>query len=124
MNNGTTLLTQVNKEDVLYGGPYLQINPDIAGKLGLNEAIVLPQLHILTQENPIRIEGYNWVHKTYDEWQQHFPFWSKKTIARIFHRLEKKGFIIVKRQFHPPFDINNYYRIDYDNLERFLEDNE
>lgn len=123
MNNETT--NTVNEPMLLFKGSNSQFNPKLAETLSLNEAIVLQQLHSLIEENPDIIDGYNWVHKMYDEWQEdHFPFWSRKTVERIFRKLENKELIKIKRYHYPGLGVTNYYRINYENLERYLEENE
>ena len=74
--------------NLLIGESPLLVSPTIAKYLGLNEAIVLQQIHISAEEEPLSMAGHHWVHKTYLEWQQqHFPFWSETTISRIFKKL-------------------------------------
>ncbi|WP_052123977.1 hypothetical protein [Ureibacillus manganicus] len=103
----------------------LLVLPTIATKLSLNEAIVLQQVHVSAEEEPLSMAGHNWVHKSYLEWQkQNFPFWSEKTISRIFKKLEQKSLIIAhKPQLHR-FDQSKCYRINYERLENFLEEME
>ena len=117
---------EVNEiNDLLTQHSFLQLSIELAYKLGLNESIVILKLLSLIEESSILLDGHYWVHKTYDEWQeQYFPFWSKKTISRIFLRLEKLEIVIAEfRRLHL-FDKTKYYRINYEILNRYLKDDE
>ncbi|MFC7686246.1 conserved phage C-terminal domain-containing protein [Ureibacillus sp. GCM10028918] len=102
--------------------PFLLIvPPSLAVKIGLNEAIVLNQLHYRLSQSPLKSGGFTWYHHTYTKWQNQFPFWSERTIVRIFLSLENQG-IIVSSQHHNAMKINKtkWYRIDYDVLHAVL----
>lgn len=74
----------------------LQLNPALAIAIGLNNAIVLQQLRFcLAQPKSGKvIDGEKYVWNTYGEWiEQHFPWWSDKTLQRIFVDLEKMGLV-------------------------------
>lgn len=93
--------------------PPLQVLPTLAKEIGLNEAIVVQQLHYwsLTKEPDDR--GEVWVYNTLAEWLEQFPWLSEATLRRVIARLKKRGLIEVKRQGQ---DRTNHYRIDYDRL--------
>src|SRR5690606_17855003 len=72
----------------------LQVIPSFAIQVGLNEAILLQQLHFRSLISTHVRDGYKWVYKTYEEWKnEEFPFWSVDTIKRAIRRLEDKGYI-------------------------------
>ncbi|MCZ2256955.1 hypothetical protein [Sporosarcina sp. G11-34] len=53
----------------------LQVQPSLAMKVGLNEAILLQQLHFRSLISKDVRDGHKWVYKTYNEWKyQEFPF--------------------------------------------------
>jgi len=93
----------------------LQVLPKLAVAIGLDEAIVVQQLHYWL--NPKRksgkiIDGRRWVYNTYAEWREtNFPFWSEIHIKRIFLILEKCG-IIVSCQPEGRFSRRKYYRLN------------
>lgn len=92
--------------------PALQLLPSLALAIGLEEAIVLQELHnqINDPENyNWTIEnGEKWIFETYEEWRKFsFPFWNTTKIQRIFLNLEKMGLVISKKQYM------KLYRIDY-----------
>lgn len=96
----------------------LVVQPTLAKLLGLNKAIVLQQLHYWLSNPKVGVwhEGYKWIHNTYDEWQENFPFWSVDTIQRSILSLEKDGIIVSARFAPSAYDKTKSYRIDYDVL--------
>lgn len=103
---------------LLINEPPLQILPTLALKLGLNEAIILQQIHywLNPKFNKNQFDGRLWVYNTYEQWQQQFPFWGEKTIRRVIANLEEAKVLIsfVTRDFKKV----KYYSIDYDQLEK------
>jgi len=106
-----------NNHSLLIAEPPLQVLPSLAEKIGLNEAIILQQLHYWL-DNPKSgktIDGTKWIYNTYKEWQENFPFWSERTIRRSFKNLEEIGIVISYQQ--NSYDREKYYRIDYDKMD-------
>ena len=107
---------------LLINQPPLQVLPDLAVKLGLNEAIIFQQLHYWLERSTNTREGNKWVYNDYDAWREQFPFWSERTIQRAFLTLEKWG-LVVSKQFekytHDPSKRNRrkWYTIDYGKFE-------
>ena len=90
-------------------------NPELAAVIGLNEAIVLKQVQYWTDKNR-KIgrnfrKGHYWTYNTYEEWQKQFPFWSVRTIKRIFKRLEDKGYLVSDNFNKMKADRTKWYRI-------------
>ena len=94
----------------------LQVLPTLAVQVGLNEAIILQQIHywLNPKFNKNEYEGRLWVYNTYEQWQEQFPFWSQKTIQRAITSLEKTGVLLsyVAKEFNK----TKHYSIDYDCL--------
>jgi hypothetical protein len=103
---------------LLINEPPLQILPSLAKVVGLNEAIVLQQVHYWLNPhfNSNFFEERHWVHNTLTQWQKQFVFWSRKTIKRTIANLEESGLLIsfVTRGFKK----TKYYTLDYDLLRR------
>jgi len=101
----------------------LTFQPSLAVAIGLNEAIVLQQVHYWianTKNKGYEQDGFKWVYNTYKQWQEeNFPFWSENTIQRVFASLEEKGLIISIQPMKSKYDRTKYYRIDYTKLEVF-----
>ena len=101
---------------LLISEPPLQVLPSLAVKIGLNEAIVLQQIHYwLLKSNNVR-DGYKWVYNSYSEWNKQFPFFSRNTMIRAFNSLEKQGLLITANYNKAGFDKTKWYRIDYEKL--------
>ena len=93
---------------------------ELAAKTSLNEAIVLQRLDYWLNRETVGVEigGNRWVYNTYEEWREtNFPFWSVKTIQRIFNALEKKGLVISQQAEKRKYDRKKFYRIDYEKLD-------
>jgi hypothetical protein len=81
------------------------VMPSLAVSLGLNEAIVLQQLHWLLQRDTVRVEkDVRWLKVGPQFWEQQFPWWSEATIRRVFASLRNQH-LVLKRQ--------NEWAIDY-----------
>ena len=95
----------------------LLVMPKLATLIGLNEAIVLQQVHYWLigkeQRQQDYIDGHYWVYNTYDQWQAQFPFWSIRTLKRIFTTLENSGFLLSANYNKINFDKTKWYSIDY-----------
>lgn len=98
----------------------LQVLPTLATLIGLNEAIVLQQVHylLMCKKNTGQdfIVGHYWVYNTYEKWQEQFPFWSLMTIRRTFTSLEKKNLLITGNYNQSRFDNTKWYTINYEAL--------
>lgn len=101
--------------------PSISLYPSLAKELGLNQAIVLQQLHFLlniAQQSDNRynlVDGHWWVYNSYPEWQEkYFPYFSQKVIQRTFLELEANGFVIARQGMKSAHDRRKWYRIDYD----------
>lgn len=92
--------------------------PSLAEKIGLNEAIMLQQIHFWITRKPHEKDGRQWIYNTYAEWATQFPFWSESTIKRTIRSLEKKGLIITGNYNKVKIDKTKWYTIDYEKLER------
>src|SRR6185503_17281553 len=98
---------------LLIDEPTLQLLPTLAALIGLNEAIVIQQLHYRLQLLRESREDGKWVRDCYEDWRRQFPFWSASTIKRVFTSLEKKG-LIMSRQFEKnERSMRKWYSINY-----------
>ena len=112
----------MRKKNLLIDEYPLIVLPSLAKAIGLNGAIALQQLHYWL-ENPkggVTMDGERWVYNTYENWQaDNFPFWSVRTVQRIFVYLEKIGFVISMQKAE--YDRKKYYRVHYDKLASWNE---
>jgi hypothetical protein len=94
----------------------LQVQPSLAELLGLNEALILQQLHYWLQRSKHHRDGRDWIYNTLDDWQRQFPFWSKRTIQRTLTALRSSGLLLTGNYNTTQFDRTIWYSIDYDAL--------
>jgi len=106
-----------NHSKLLISESPLQVLPSLAVEIGLNEAIVLQQIHYLSLSScAVKIDGEYWIKKTIDELvRDAFPFWCEKTIKNIFKSLKSQGLIHIKKHGRS-FDRCNYYAVAYEML--------
>lgn len=97
----------------------LQLLPGLAKAIGLNEAIVLQQIHYWLNKSDKKYEGKVWTYNSYSEWQKQFPWWSESTIKRIFQSLEKLDLLITGNFNHMSIDRTKWYTINYSRLDEF-----
>lgn len=98
-----------NKEEILL------VNRRLAAIIGLNEAIVLQQIHYWVKKKGGGVEhqGARWVFNSLERWQEQFPFWSQDTVKRALAALKSKGLVRVEKLSEVGRDRTNYYTIDY-----------
>lgn len=82
---------------------------ELAKTIGLNESIVLGTLYERVEKEGTPLNGREWVERTYEEWQEDFPFWSIATIKRIFSSLKKQGLIVMEQHGKHHYDRTNWY---------------
>ena len=102
---------------ILFNKNPLVVNPELAELIGLNEAIILQQLHYWIQKSNFEKDGKKWVYNSYKEWQKQFKFWSVDTIKRTMNKLKKMNLIEIKQLSNSKLDKTNYYSINYQELE-------
>lgn len=93
----------------------LVISPELAQRIGLNEAIVLQQICYWLEDTTAGIEydGKRWVYNSINAWNEQFPWWTAKTIQRTVSSLKKMGLIYVEQLKKRQHDQTNYYAINY-----------
>lgn len=101
----------------------LMVLPKLAVEIGLNQALVLQQVHywILTFKEANKRDHYHdgewWVYNTKREWGESFPWWSESTVWRALTDLRERGLLIVSSKYNRKgYDRTLWYRIDYEAL--------
>lgn len=92
----------------------LLFNPELARRVGLNEAIALQQISywVTETESGIEFEGRRWIYNTYPNWVKQFPFWSEDTVKRTMISLKNQGLILVEQLNKGSHDRTNYYTVN------------
>lgn len=97
----------------------LQVLPDLAVAIGLNEAIMLQQIHYWIKKSSHRHDDRTWIYNSATKWQKQFPFWSESTIRRTINSLKKQEMIVTTDKYNKlPMDKTLWYSINYDALNR------
>jgi uncharacterized phage protein (TIGR02220 family) len=107
---------EIEMSTLLINEAPLMIVPSLAVKIGMNEAVVLQQIHYWLRISKHSIEGKKWVYNSYEDWQKQFPFWSISTIRRTFYSLEKSGVVVSDNWNAMKLDKTKWYTINYEQL--------
>jgi hypothetical protein len=104
---------------LLFDESPLVVQPTMAKAIGLNEAIVLQQIHywLRNGKSGKEIEGVRWIWNSLSDWQVQFPFWSESTIYRTLQSLEEKKLIKTGCFNQRKGDRTKWFTIAYDLLE-------
>ncbi|MBV5158292.1 DnaD domain protein [Staphylococcus epidermidis] len=94
--------------------------PKLANEIGLNEAIILQQMHYWLNNSNHKHDGKRWIYNSYPKWIEQFPFWSESTIKRTITSLEKQKLIFVGNYNKAGFDRTKWYSINYDTLNKLV----
>jgi uncharacterized phage protein (TIGR02220 family) len=100
----------------------IMILPTLAIKIGLNESIILQQIHYWLLTSKHDKDGKKWVYNTYKEWQMQMPFWSETTIKRTIKSLEDQGLLLSANYNSLKLDKTKWYTIDYEKLAEMEDD--
>ncbi|CAC7164481.1 hypothetical phage-related protein [Staphylococcus aureus] len=95
----------------------IQVLPKLAELIGLNEAIVLQQIHYWLRNSKHEYDNKKWIYNSYSKWIEQFPFWSESTIKRAITSLEKQNLLHVGNYNKAGFDRTKWYSINYFELE-------
>lgn len=89
---------------------------ELAKKIGMNEALLLQQIHYwLTYKQHLH-DGRYWCHNTGDEWANQLMV-SRRTFVRVLGRLREMGFLLVRNDLsYKKLDRTNWYSINYEKL--------
>jgi hypothetical protein len=114
------------KSSLIFNTQPLVVNPELATLIGLNEAIILQQIHywvkINEKANKNFFEGRYWTYNTIDDWQKQFPFWSYTTVKRTLSNLKKRNLLITGKFNKSNYDQTLWYTINYDELTKIEND--
>ena len=104
----------------------LVILPELAVAIGLNEAVVLQQVHYWCELNEKAgrnfHDGHYWVFNSYPEWQKQFPWWCEKTVKTTFSKLEKRNLLITANYNNKAMDRTKWYRVNHEALDSIADD--
>lgn len=98
----------------------LIVLPTLARAVGLEESIILQQLHYWLLQSKNERDGRMWVYNSTKEWQEQFPFWSVDAIRRILNSLRTQGVVVTANYNKMAIDRTLWYTIEYANLDTML----
>ncbi len=96
----------------------LQVIPTLARAIGLNEAIMLQQIHYWSRISEHERDERRWVPMSAPDLAQKFSFWSEATIKRTVARLREIGLLFVTKKSHTSWERANWYAVNYQALNR------
>lgn len=122
--------------NLLINEPPLQVLPSLATSIncalndrlpdgkyssgGLNEAIVLQQIHYWIENVKTTgrvIDGEKWIYNSIASWGDNFPFWGENTIRRTLQNLEMIGLVKSRKDLNKiKIDQTKWYTINYNAL--------
>lgn len=91
----------------------LQVLPTLACAIGLNEAVIVQQMHYWMKNSQHFYDGRRWIYNSVASWQKQFPFWSEATIKRALGSLENQSVIVSGNYNRDPRDRSKWYSINY-----------
>lgn len=101
----------------------VMVLPKLAEAIGLNEAIVLQQIHywLTTYQEADKEDHYRdgkwWVYNTKAEWQENFPWWSESTVWRTLTALRESELVRTTDTYNKKgYDRTLWYTINYKTL--------
>lgn len=130
-------MTSTKSKALLSQDSILILQPILARAIGLNEAIVTQQVHYYVEgieESHKRagersnlaeqffFEGRWWTYGSYKHWQDKFPWWSVKTVQRIFDSAVEQGALLSQPQYaENGAQLGNWYTPDYDRINDLVD---
>ena len=90
-------------------------NVEIATQYGIEEAIVLENLHFWIEKNKAnkkhRIDGNTWTYNSQEAFTQLFPYMNRPKIQRVMVKLEKEGLILRENFNEKKYDKTTWYAL-------------
>lgn len=85
-------------------------------------AIVLQQVHYwLSKKGGKIIDGVHWIHNTYEQWLEQFPWLTKWRIRKVFYSLRDTEILKFAQHDQHQYKRRGYYTIDYEKLNALQE---
>lgn len=111
----------MRRVSILFDSPPIVVPKELAKIVGLDEAIVLQQVHFLCGKSEAGKRNFRdgefWVYKSYPDWKEEFPWWGETKIKTTFRNLEKRGLLVSGVFNKKGMDRTKWYRINYDALD-------
>ena len=105
---------------MLCEGIAIPVSLELAQITGINESLLLQQVHYWINKSGKYIDGKYWIYNSYNDWHNQLKCLSYNQVMRAFRSLEKKGLIISKKMKSSRFNHTKWYTIDYDKLKSII----
>lgn len=110
---------------LLFDEAPLVVDAVLATKIGLDAALVLQKVHYWLEVNRKKgsncYDGCFWTYNSIKEWNKEFPFYTERTLQRIFKKLKESGILKAGNFNKAKFDKTAWYTIDYEKLTEIIE---
>ena len=90
--------------------------PELASLVGLEESIVLHQIHYWLKKCGKHLDNALWIYNTFEDWSKQFAYWSLSKLRRVMTSLEKNQLIFSKKINKSKRDHTKWYTINYEKL--------
>src|SRR5690606_39550810 len=101
---------------------HLFISPNLAARIGVEEALFLQQLYYRIATRGMKRDGHMWYRQTYQGWAKQCFYWNITKVKRIITKLERYQLIVSSNKFNSfNTDRSKWYRIDYEKIDKLLQ---
>ena len=104
---------------MLFDEEPLLVPRGLAKALGINEAIILQQIHYWIKKKLHYNDGRYWTYNTYEDWAGQFDHLSPRAIRRYISKLEKMGILDSNQYNKKKYDHTKWYTINYKTLSSY-----
>jgi len=101
--------------------PQISFCPSQAAKIGINQAIILNQIHYWLLKSDNWLEGHYWAYNTYEAWAGQFIWLTANAVKKHVLELEKMGYLLSREPNRGKGVRTKWYTINYD-LFPYLKD--
>lgn len=99
---------------LLINGHVLTVTAELAVAIGLEQAIIIQQIHWWLEQRRNERDGRYWVYNTYADWHKQFPFIAVRSLKRIITQMEADGLLLSGNYNAHKVDRTKWYTINYD----------
>ena len=107
--------------DMLFDEEPLLVPRKLAKALGINEALIVQQIHYWVGKKLHFYDNRYWTYNTYEDWGKQFNHLSPRAIRRYVNKLEKMGILDSNRYNQSRYDRTKWYTIDYETLNSYRQ---
>ena len=104
----------MNKQKFKYGDSHY-FNVGVAQKYGVEEAIIIQNLHHWIEKNEANErhfhDGRYWSYNSVKAFSDLFPYWNSRHIARLLIKMEQDGIILAGNYNKNPYDRTKWYAL-------------